>query len=237
MKPLLSAHKRIFFPHKKWERLNHLQMHFYWWSSLSIINLNDCCRIQNLLFSYFACASLFFVCCFFFLHALWTYYDDYFLLNRIITSMFSMTCSLGAFSNWLQTEKATPPRCLSLLAHRIISAWHNSGPDLQSAPTPWMLDASAPIGGSQLLLACFACFGSWCSPGSRVCVVAEFVSRYSCYLCFVCDRPLAAEAALHCEVCATLWSFHWITTVLNVWYFSLYPLSPGSNLTDTQHTD
>lgn len=122
-------------------------------------------------------------------------------------------------ANW----KSRAPRCLSLLVHRIISAWHNSGPDLQSAPTPWMLDASAPIGGSQVLLACFACFGSWCPPGSRVRVVAEFVSHCSCYLCFVCGRPLAAEVALHCEVCATLWSFYWITTVLNVWYFFCTP--------------
>lgn len=211
-------------------------MHFYWWSSLSIINLNDCCRIQNLLFFfYFACASLFVICfCFFCMLYELIMIIIYFKPHHYQHVFYDLQ-SWGFF-NWLQTEKP-PPRCLSLLAHRIISAWHNSGPDLQSAPTPWMLDASAPIGGSQLLLACFACFGSWCPPGSRVRVVAEFVCRRPCYLCFVCDRPLASEAALHCEVCATLWSFYWITTVLNVWYFFLYPLSPGSNLTDTQHTD
>lgn len=82
------------------------------------------------------------------------------------------------FFNELQTPwKSSSSSCLSLLAHRIINAWLNSGPDLQSAPTPWMLDASAPIGGSQLLLACFACLVL----DARLVLVS--VWWRSCYLC------------------------------------------------------
>lgn len=68
-----------------------------------------------------------------------------FFLNCIISGMFSMTCSLVALSLIAKWMIKSSFCCLSLLAHRIINAWHYSGPDLQSAPTPWMLDASFPL--------------------------------------------------------------------------------------------
>lgn len=226
MKPLLSAHKRIFFSpqeiRKTESSANAFLLVVFFEHHQSQWLLQDTKSFFFFLISFCLC---FFICCLFvffacFMNLLWLLFS---VKPHHYQHVFYDLRSWDFF-NWLQTEKATPPpRRLSLLTHRIISAWHNSGPDLQSAPTPWMLDASAPIRGSQLLLACFACFGSWCPPGSCVRVVVEFVPRCSCYLCFVCDWPLAAEAALHCEVRATLWSFYWITTVLNVWYFFFVP--------------
>lgn len=122
------------------------------------------------------------------------------------------------FFNELQTPwKSSSSYCLSLLAHRIINAWLNSGPDLQSAPTPWMLDASAPIGGSQLLLACFACLVL----GARL--VRVSVWWRSCYLClcviglsqqrFQCTMKYVWYCG-HFTVCAGLPQFLMCSTFL-----------------------
>lgn len=105
-----------------------------------------------------------------------------------------------------------------------------SGPDLQSAPTPWMLDASAPIRATplpRLLLACFACF----APGARLGLVPVWWRRSSPRCS--CSFPVLASRSRG----AILWSFgSWcrITTV------PVHPPPPsfcGSNFTDTQHTD
>lgn len=65
--------------------------------------------------------------------------------------------------------------------------------------------------------------GSWCSPGSRVCVVCGVCLQRLLLFMYMCNWPLAAEVPVHCEVYVTLWSFYClykITTVLIVQYCS-----------------
>lgn len=142
--------------------------------------------------------------------------------NCIISSMFSMTCSLVAFSLFVNSMKKPSSCCLSLLAHRIINAWHNSGPDLQSAPTPWMLDASLPLEALNcfwLALSAWFLVLAWfsCLCGGGVCLQRLLLFMY------MCNWPLTAEVPVHCEVCVTLWSFYCLyktTTGLIVQYCS-----------------
>lgn len=107
-----------------------------------------------------------------------------------------------------------------------------------------MLDASAPIGGSQLLLACFACLGL----GARLVLVFVWwwwwwwsLSPDALVILCVCvNWPLAAEVPAHCKVCVTLWSFYClyrITTVLNVQYCSTLPLVAQTLLIFSTQTD
>lgn len=165
-------------------------------------------------YSFFSCLILLE----FVLHALW----NYFSLTASF-GMFSMTCCLAAFSLFFANSMKKPSTCcLSPPAHRIINAWHDSGPDLQSAPTPWMLDASLPLEALNcfwlalpawfLVLAWFSCL---C--GGGVCL-----QRLLLFMC-MCNWPLTAEVPVHCEVCVTLWSFYClykIATVLIVQYCS-----------------
>lgn len=149
MKSLLSAFKA--FSHKKIERFKHLQVHYYWWSFFfknhqSQWALQD--TISFLVFLFFSLLLLFlnyymhfFPC----LNSFCMLCGITFFLNCIISGMFSMTCSLVALSLIAKWMIKSSFCCLSLLAHRIINAWPYSGPDLQSAPTPWMLDASFPL--------------------------------------------------------------------------------------------
>lgn len=48
-------------------------------------------------------------------------------------------------------------------------------------PECWM--PRLPLEALNCFWLAFYLLGSWCSPGSRVCVVVEFVSRCSCYFC------------------------------------------------------
>lgn len=152
---------------------------------------------------------------------------------HVLRNYFSLTasflaCSLWPAVSWLfswiaNSMKKPSSSCLSPLAHRIINAWHNSGPDLQSAPTPWMLDASAPIGGSQLLLACFACLGL----GARLVLVSVWLWSlspdalviYVCVSLASCSRGSSAPWSMcdtvvillfvqdyHSSYCAVLFS-------------------------------
>lgn len=85
-------------------------------------------------------------------------------------------------------------------------------------PECWM--PRSPSGGSQLLLACFACLVSWCSPGSRVCVVVECVSGSSCYLC-ICVIGLSQQR-FQCTV-EYVWHCGHFNTVCIVQCCSLPP--------------
>lgn len=189
------------------ERFKHLQVHYYWWSFIK--HHQSQWLLQDTIYFLFHFAWICFACL-----------SNYFFFKCIISGMFSMTCSLVAFSLIMNSMKKPSSYCLSPLAHRIINAWHNSGPDLQSAPTPWMLDASAPIGGSQLLLACLPAWVlvlAWfsCLCGGGLCLETFLLFMY------MCNWPLAAQVPVHCELCVTLWSFYClyrITTVLIVQY-------------------
>lgn len=142
-----------------------------------------------------------------------------FLFICTISGMFSMTCRFMAFSSMGNSMKNAYSCCMSPLAHHIINAWHDSGPDLQSAPTPWMLVCLAPIGGSQLLLACFAClvvgsflvlvFVWWWSLSPQVVFFVWFASRSrgSSELSSMCDTVVILYCTKLLGYCAVLSSF------------------------------
>lgn len=130
--------------------------------------------------------------------------------NCIISGMFPMTCRFMAFSLIWNAMKKPSSCCLSPLAHRIIYAWHDSGPDLQSAPTPWMLVASLPLEALNCFWLALPAWFSGCLPGSCLCVVIEFVSRGSCSPVWLTSHSRGSSAVW--------WSFY-------VWYCTRLPQS------------
>lgn len=154
-----------------------------------------------------------------------------FLFICTISGMFSMTCRFMAFSSMGNSMKNAYSCCMSPLAHHIINAWHDSGPDLQSAPTPWMLVASLPLEALNcfwLALPAWLWVLSWflCLCGGGVCLHRLF---------FSCDLPLAAEVPVNCQVCVTLWSFCTVQS-----YSVIVQYCPPSLVAQTlyiQHTD
>lgn len=203
-------------------------MHYYWWSSLSIINLNDYCRIRFLFLFHFAWVFfVFFVC----VHVLWNYL---FILHHVRHVFYDLQ-SRG-FLNELQTpwKSHLPIVCqcqpiassmLDITLALIFSQLPHPECWMPRLPLEALNCFWLALPAWFLVLAWFSCL---C--GGGVCLLMLFM--------FMCNWPLAAEVPVHCEVCVILWSFYCsyrITTVLNVHYFSTP--SPGSNLTDIQHTD
>lgn len=224
MKPLLSVSQGFFFSPQENRKI---------WIICKCIIIGGLCQASSISmtiagYDFFSCFVLLV------LHGLWNYFS--------LTASFP-ACSLWPAVLWLLSSTANSmkkpsSRCLSPLDHRIINAWHISGPDLQSAPTPWMLDASAPIGGSQLLLACFACLVLsarlvlvsvwWWSSSPDALVIYVYV--------YLASRSRGSSALwIMCETVVILLSaqdYH------SSYRAVLFPLPPrGSNLTGIQHTD
>lgn len=142
-----------------------------------------------------------FFSCFILLEFVFACFMELLFCNCIISGMFSMTCSHVAFSWIVNSMKKPSSCCLSPLAHRIISAWHDSGLDLQSAPTPWMLDASLPVEALNcfwlalpawfLVLAWSSCC-VWWSLSPETLVIYIYI--------YMCNWPLPAEVPVH-SVC------------------------------------
>lgn len=89
-----------------------------------------------------------------------------------------MTCSLVALSLIAKWMIKSSFCCLSLLAshHQCLTLlWPWSSVSSHTLNAGCLV----PIGGFQLLLACFACLVRWCPPGSYVCVVVVMVDFVS----------------------------------------------------------
>lgn len=138
-----------------------LQLHCYWWSFLEVSPINQWHCTIPLLFSFQFLARV-----------RLARFSNPFSLSRISPASYlhvpPSTCNLAFLSSAIMrscvgydswTKKTSPPSPLSPLTACIINARHESGPDLQSAPTPWMLDASLPLEAvKRSMLASPACF-------------------------------------------------------------------------------
>lgn len=152
------------------ETFEPLQVHYYWWSSPSLINHNGYCRIWFIF--------LFPSAWFFSLHVLLSFFLDTALFSAcffyyyLVAFPSSVSCRLTEKAAFLLSVTTSPlhHQCLTLTLALIFSQLPH--------PECWMprLPLEAPPVASGLL----CLLGSWCSPGSHVYVVTLFVSWRSC---------------------------------------------------------
>lgn len=162
----MKRQKKCFKLHKKVEKRLHPQVHYYWWSQKhhqSQWPLQDTIYfLVSFCLSPLACHAFCFSSCGIISGMLSQAWDPL-ALSPSMDSM--VTPRKTSFLVFCHCQPIASSLCALALTASIITAWHDSGPDLQSAPTPWMLDASLPFGGSRFAFGLHRPLGSWCPPG------------------------------------------------------------------------
>lgn len=167
------------------ETFEQLQVHYYWWTSPSIINHNGYCSIGFVFlfpsawfFSLHVLWSIFFQILHYFQHVFFFFFNYY-----LVAFPPSVSCRLTEKAAFLMSVTASPlhHQCLTLTLALIFSQLPH--------PECWM--PRLPLEAPRLLLACFACL----VPGARL----GLVSMWWRCLCpdalvlFEFTQPLTAE--------------------------------------------
>ncbi len=171
---------------------------------------------------------------FVFLHVFWSYFS--------LTASF-LACSLWpAAVLWLfhrspNSMKKPSSCCLSLLAIASSMLDITLALIFSQLPHPECWMPRLPLEALNCFWLAFACLGLGARLVSRVCVVVEFVSRCSCYLCMCVTGLLQQRFSALWSVCDTVVILLFVQDYHSSYRAVLFSPPRGSNLTDIQHTD